>query len=242
MPSIDRLWLIRLAELVAVVLLSLYFPQIVSVAADALHVPLPTMPLLRRAYLYFVLTILVCLYLLARGEGLASIGLVTPKRWPVLIGRGLLLFVAILVFEIGVTPFTDPLIAHATGTSAKMGEVYFASVRGNFGLFAYLAVFGVFFGGLGEEILHRGFIMTRIAQLLGESRGAWIATVVLQAIPFAAGHAYQGPAGMFGVFVIAMIYAVGAIAWGRNLWPAIVAHAVFDTFGFYAIYSGIAHA
>jgi len=242
MPTIDRLWLIRLAELIAVVVLGLYFPKLVALAASALHIPLWDMPLLHRAYLYFVLTVLVCLYVLARGESLASIGLVPPKRWLVLIGRGLLVFVAILAFEIGVTPFLDPIIAHATGTSAKLGETYFASVRGNLGLFLNLVSFGVFFGGLGEEILHRGFIMTRIAQLLGESRGAWIATVVLQAIPFALGHAYQGPVGMFGVFVIAILYAIGASAWGRNLWPAIVAHALFDTFGFWALYSGIAHA
>ncbi|HEY0107745.1 MAG TPA: CPBP family glutamic-type intramembrane protease [Rhizomicrobium sp.] len=81
-----------------------------------------------------------------------------------------------------------------------------------------------------------------MAQLLGESRGAWIAAAVLQAIPFALGHAYQGPVGMFGVFFIAIVYAAGSLAWGRNLWPAIVADGVFDTFGLWAIYSGIAHA
>ncbi len=242
MPTIDRTWLIRLAELVAIVLLSQFIPNIVVAAADALHVPLPVMPLLRHTYLYFALVILICLYLWMRGESFASIGLVAPQRWLVLIGRGLLIFVAILVFEIGVTPFIDPLIARATGTGAHLGEIYFASVKGNLGLFLYLAFFGVFFGGFGEEILHRGFIMTRMAQLLGESRPAWIAAAVLQAIPFALGHAYQGPVGMFGVFVIAILYAVGATAWGRNLWPAIVAHAAFDTFGFWAIYSGIAHA
>jgi membrane protease YdiL (CAAX protease family) len=242
MPVFDRLWFIRLAELVAIVLLAQYFPTIVAAAADAVHLPLPVMPLLRRAYLFFALTILVCLYMKARGEEFSSIGLVAPRRLLVLIGRALLLFVAILIFEMGVTPFIDPIIAHATGTSAKMGEMYFASVKGNLGLFLYLSFFGVFFGGLGEEILHRGVTLTRMAQLLGEGRIAWIAAVVLQAVPFALGHAYQGPVGMFGVFVIAIVYGIGATAWGRNLWPAIFAHAMFDTFGFWALYAGIAHA
>lgn len=242
MPKIDRLWLIRLAELTVVVLLGLYFPDIVRMAATAVHIDLPMMPLLRTSYLYFVLTILICLYTIARGETLASLGLIAPRRWHVLIGRGLLLFVAILVFEIGVTPFLDPLIANATGTNAHMGEAYFATVKGDLRLFLYLAAVGWVFGGLGEEILHRGFILTRLFQLLGDGRVAWAAAVFLQAIPFALGHAYQGPVGMFGIFVIAIIYGVGAAAWGRNLWPAIIAHGVFDTFGFFAIYSGIAHA
>jgi hypothetical protein len=67
------------------------------------------------------------------------------------------------------------------------------------------------FGGLGEEMMYRGFVMTRIAQLLGESRGAWIAALFLQAIPFALGHAYQGPVGMTGVFFSAVITGAGLL-------------------------------
>lgn len=239
MPAIDRTWLIRLAELGAMVVLSFVFPDIVVWLAAQAGVTLPVMPLLRHAYLFFVLSALLYVYVLWRGEPMADFGAVAPRRLLVLIGRGLLLFVAIMIFEILITPFTDPLILKLTGAQPHQAEHYFAALQGNLGLLLYLIPLGWVFGGLGEEFLHRGLIMTRIAQVLGDGRGAWIASVALQSVVFCLGHIYQGPVGIFGTFVIGMIYAVGSIAWGRNLWPAIVAHAVFDTFGFWALYAGI---
>ena len=83
---------------------------------------------------------------------------------------------------------------------------------------------------------------SRFAQLLGESRLAWIAAVVLQALPFALGHAYQGPVGVVAIFFSGLITGTGSLVWGRNLWPVIIAHGLQDTVGFYALYAGLANA
>jgi membrane protease YdiL (CAAX protease family) len=241
MPVIDRTWFIRLAELAAVIVLTWFFSDAVVWLALQAGIALPVMPLLRHAYLFFLLTALLLAYFHWRGEPLAAFGFVAPRRLLVLLGRGLLLFVAILIFEIAITPFTDPIILKLTGAQPHQAERYFAPLHGNLGLLLYVIPVGWVFGGLGEELLNRGFIMTRMAQVFGDGRGAWILAVVVQAALFGAGHAYQGPVGIFGVFVIGIIYGIGATAWGRNLWPAIVAHALFDTFGFWALYAGIAH-
>ena len=231
-----------LAELAVVLLLNFTLVNATQWLTGLLHLPFPELILLRHAYMYFVLTIAVASWVVLRGESLADLGLVVPKRWLVLIGRALLLFVAIVVFEVIASAFIDPIIVRVTGTHANMGEQYFASLKGNFGLFLYILPFTWVFGGLGEELLFRGFVMTRIAQVLGDGRAAWIAAVVLQGFVFALGHGYQGPVGMFGAGMIGIIYAVGTVAWGRNLWPAIVAHGLFDSFAFFLMYTGIIHA
>jgi uncharacterized protein len=240
MPVIDRSWFIRLTELIVMAVLWFFFPQMVVWLATQAGIVLPVMPLLRHAYLTFVLSILLFVYFRWQGGPMAAFGVVAPKRPLVLIGRGFLLFIAILIFEIGITPFTDPIILKLTGAAPHQAERYFAAMQGNLGLLLYVIPLGWVFGGLGEELLNRGFIMTRMAQVFGDGRAAWVVAVVLQAALFGAGHAYQGPVGIFGVTVIGMIYAVGALAWGRNLWPAVIAHGLFDTFGFWALYAGIA--
>ena len=78
--------------------------------------------------------------------------------------------------------------------------------------------------------------------MLGETRVAWTAAIFLQAIPFALGHSYQGPVGVVAIYFGALIIGTSTVLWGRNLWPAIIAHGLQDTVGFLALYAGIAHA
>lgn len=241
MPAIDRR--LRLfVELAVVIALDRLINPLATAAASALHVPLPQMPLLEHAYLFALLSALVLAYVVWRREDLAAFGIVPPARPWVLIGRGLLVFAVVMAYEIGVTPILDPIVTKATGTSATLGAQHFAAVRGNLGLFLYLIPFTWIFGALGEEFLNRGFLLTRIAQLLGEGRAAWVAAAILQGIVFGLGHGYQGPVGMIGAGMIGIIYAAGTLVWGRNLWPAIVAHGVFDCFAFFMVYVGIIHA
>lgn len=230
-----------LAELAAVVLLDHYFPEIVVKGLAAVHVTLPEMPLLKHAYLFFLFALLLIAWLRWRGEALAEFGLKPPQSWWRAIGIGVAIFAAIVAFDVVVLPVLNPVVANLTHTSATLAEQHFAALKGNLPMLLYLAPVSWLFGGFGEEFVARGYVMTRIAQLLGEGRGAWIAALLLQAVPFALGHLYQGPVGMMGVYFAAVFYGL-AVLWGRNLWPAIIAHALLDTFGFSAMYSGIVHA
>jgi uncharacterized protein len=241
-PALDRRWFTRLAELAVVLLASYKFPDAVKWIAAQLHVTLPEMPLVHRAYLYLLLSGLVCLWLIWRGEGLDAIGLIRPRRLHILAARGVLLFVLIMLWDLVGRPFVDPLIAHATGTSATLAEQIFAPLKGNLHLLLIMLPVAWIFGGLGEEILHTGFILTRMAQLLGEGRVGWTIAIALQAVAFAFAHAYQGPVGMAGIFVVSLIYGAGSVVWGRNLWPSMIAHGLLDTVGFIALYAGVAHA
>ena len=241
MPSFDDRTLARVAELAIVLVLArLFTPAIVALAA-VLHITLPTMPVLRRTYLLFTFVVLVCVWTRLRGETLADFGLVVPRDWARYVGQGLVIFATAMLYDVVVRPLIDPWIAHATGTSATLAEQQFSALKGHLGLLLYMLPFVWLFAAFGEEVLYRGFVLTRIAQVLGQGRTAWGAAIVLQALPFALAHAYQGPVGMAGVFVAAVITGAGTVLWGRSLWPAMLAHGLQDTVGLYALYAGLVH-
>lgn len=75
----------------------------------------------------------------------------------------------------------------------------------------------------GEELLARGFILDRIAKVVGSSGiSATISAVVLQAVLFGAFHAHQGTGGMLVTAVAGLIMGVTWLGSGRNLWDSIV--------------------
>ena len=62
--------------------------------------------------------------------------------------------------------------------------------------------------------------------MLGEITGSF--PLLLYTLPFV---------WLFTAFG-ALIMGAGTLIWGRNLWPAIVAHGLTDTLGFTLIYFG----
>jgi membrane protease YdiL (CAAX protease family) len=58
--------------------------------------------------------------------------------------------------------------------------------------------------------------------------------VLVSAILFSAGHAYQGKLGLVQTSVVGVV--LGALAvWRGSIWSCIVAHVAIDTFGLFAI-------
>jgi len=84
-------------------------------------------------------------------------------------------------------------------------------------------LFGVF-TGFFEELLFRGLFLTRFNALVRNRALA----VILAALLFGLVHVYQGPMGMVQTAAIGVI--LGAVATlARSLWPAIIAHAAFNS-------------
>jgi hypothetical protein len=82
--------------------------------------------------------------------------------------------------------------------------------------------------GFGEETFFRGYLFERLGKLLGHSRAAKIATVLLTSAGFASLHYFdQGFAGVeqatFTGLVFGTIFAIS----GR-IWMLMCAHAAFD--------------
>ncbi len=78
--------------------------------------------------------------------------------------------------------------------------------------------------GWYEEVLFRGFLMTRLRRLTG----SWTLGVALSATIFTLPHMYdQTPVMMVVVGSLALIFSLTTI-WRRSIIPAIVGHALFD--------------
>lgn len=91
--------------------------------------------------------------------------------------------------------------------------------------------------GFGEEIIWRGFFMKQIARLFGEQKSSsWVIGLVLSSIGFGLVHFHQGPGGMLGVGILALVYGIFYLASGRNLWVTIIAHGLTDTTTFIVLY------
>lgn len=83
----------------------------------------------------------------------------------------------------------------------------------------------MFFVGVYEEIMARGFLLTRCRTALG---GLW-GPILLSSFLFGLGHLYQGWIGVAQTTLFGIVLAALTVRWG-TLWPAIFAHAILNTF------------
>jgi hypothetical protein len=80
--------------------------------------------------------------------------------------------------------------------------------------------------------------MNRGADALGGAPLAFWIAAVASAVLFGYGHYYKGPAGMVDSGVAGLILAAAYLLSGRNLWTAVLAHGLIDTFGIVVLYLG----
>ncbi len=82
-----------------------------------------------------------------------------------------------------------------------------------------------FTAGFCEEVMFRGYLMTRL-RLLGKFTN-WVIPVGLSAVVFGVCHAYQGTAGLIVLSVYGLMFALLYIRTG-TIWPCIIAHFFQD--------------
>ncbi len=160
-----------------------------------------------------------------RGERLVDIGLKRQASWmrTFMIGIG---FAAIV--------FIAMYLSEKAGFRRDLSK--FKDVQGNL----ELTLFGVFYAFIGagfyEEFMFRGFLMQGVAMLFGASRGAWIVACIIQGVLFGAAHAYQNPLGIVITGTLGVLMGLLVLASGRNLWPVIIGHGLFDASRFVLFY------
>ena len=157
----------------------------------------------------------------------ADLGFRRPRSWPRTIVLGALAGILLkLLLKAGVMPLL--------GAPAINAAYHF--VVGNTPALIRLIIVSVIAGGIGEEILYRGFLFERLGRLLGHSVAATIAIVLLTTALFASIHLpEQGPYGavqaLFTGLTFGTIFAIT-----RSLWLPIVMHAAYDVAAVVLIY------
>lgn len=181
---------------------------------------------------YFLLIGWLSLWL--RRVGWRGIGLRAPSDWRRVILLGIVIGAVYQAFSI---LLLVPFLHRVTNTPLDLSQ--FASLPGSIpNLLLWLAISWIFAATL-EELVYRGYVFSRITDLLGSSRWGLTAGVFLSAAFFGLAHLYQGVSGVLETFVFGAVLSGLYLYSGRNLWLPIIAHGVNNTFGFLLIFFGL---
>ena len=173
------------------------------------------------------------LMLWLRGIGWRDLGLRRPASWPWTLVMGVAIGSAYQYLSLYVV---EPLIARLTGNLPDVSQ--FAPLIGNkFFLFISIVISWTL-AAFGEELAFRGYLMNRIADLVGSSPRGWAISVTLVSALFGIVHLYQGASGMIAITLTGLLLGGLYLATGRNLWLPIIVHGVNDTLGFLLIFLG----
>jgi len=173
--------------------------------------------------------IVVWLGLWLRGESWKSLGLTFRFHgWkPVLSAfwKSLVVFVAAaFAFFLG-----SAIMINITGIpqGAEMGSYEY--LRGNLPMLL-LTLMGVYVvSSFGEEVIYRGFLITRLETLGGGGKWALRIAVIVSAIIFGLIHFDWGIVGVVQTGFMGLALGISYLVVRRRLWILVLAHAYLDT-------------
>jgi membrane protease YdiL (CAAX protease family) len=173
------------------------------------------------------------LSMLLRGQRWRDIGLSVPSEWRRLLSIGVAAGIAMELLELFAT---QPLLVATTGKYPDLSG--FHHLIGNVPLLLLTVGASWVLAGFGEELVWRGYILNRVADLLGRSRLGWSISIGIVSVVFGLAHSYQDWTGIIENSIDGALLALLYIACGRNLIAPIVAHGVTDTVDSLIIFSG----
>lgn len=190
-------------------------------AAAAEHEPIPAgwlVPMLGLRGLGSILLVAGILYYRrqsARSVGLSRGGV--PMECVIGIGACLAAYVSIFtVSAIIANIFPESVDQMQENARRLIGIVPRLSLWGFLGVAVIIGVY--------EELVFRGFLMTRLRR----ATRSWTAAVLISTAVFTALHAMdQTPVALVWITILSLIFSLVTI-WRRSIVPAIVAHTLFD--------------
>jgi membrane protease YdiL (CAAX protease family) len=173
------------------------------------------------------------LSMLLRGQRWRDIGLSVPSEWRRLLLIGVAAGIAMELLELFAT---QPLLVALTGKYPDLSG--FHNLIGNVPLLLLMVGASWIVAGFGEELVWRGYILNRVADLLGRNRLGWTISIGIMSVVFGLAHSYQDWTGIIENSIDGALLALLYIACGRNLIAPIAAHGVTDTVDSLVIFSG----
>ena len=176
-----------------------------------------------------VMLIMVWLGLRLRGQEPCHIGLSMHfAGWKAIVwdfAKSLL----VLVMAMAGFIFGSIIMMNLTGLPQQADVSGYDFLRGNLALFLASLVSIYFFSSFGEEVVYRGFLVTRLEELFGGNRKALAWAVLVSSLLFGLAHFGWGVAGMVQTTFMGLALAISFIIFKRNLWVLVAAHAYMDS-------------
>ena len=170
--------------------------------------------------------------------GLAALSLLVRRRGPSTLGfhrvsRPWRLVAHMGAFAVGWTLFNVavliPATNHLSGTRQDVSA--FADLEGNLGLLAAYLTASWVLAAFCEELAFRGYLLTRLTDVLGHGRLQQVAAVLGSSLLFGLLHTEQGVVGVVAAALAGAVFCVLRYRY-RTLWAPILAHGFDDTIGF----------
>jgi CAAX protease family protein len=179
------------------------------------------------------LLVLAWISLRVRGIGWKAIGLSRDRGWGKTLALGAGCGLLLEAFELFIS---QPLLIRITGEKPDLHD--FAVLTGN--LKYTLIVIGLAWtlAAFGEEMVYRGYVMNRVADLGRRTRGAWIVSLIAVNVAFGLAHTYQGITGVIENCLDGAILGWMYLGTKRNLSVPIIAHGLADTVDVLLIFLG----
>ena len=172
----------------------------------------------------FVILGLMVLSLLIRREGLSTMGFHRVAR-PWAFTGTMLAFAGWSLVNIGLL---KPIVNHVTGAQQDMGQ--FLALKGNLTMLITWVALSWTVAAVGEELAFRGFVQTRMTELVGTTGVRLVIAVVLTSILMGLLHTEYGFVGVLASAVDSVFYSVLRYRY-KTLWASILAHGFIDTIG-----------
>jgi uncharacterized protein len=168
-----------------------------------------------------------------RDGGWKTAGLEAPKSWWKTVAIAL---AAAAALQLGSEFAISPLASHIWPEPQHVSHVI-GSARGWIHALTTLLIIWTF-AAFGEELAYRGYLLTRGMDIFGRSNSASLAAMVLVAVLFGFGHYYKGFAGVLDSTYSGLVLGCAYLLSRRNLWAAILAHGISDTFALCVVFMG----
>jgi hypothetical protein len=173
-----------------------------------------------------VLVAMAGVSLVARRRPPRTLGFHRPDRPWRLLGQMLLFAAAWSVLNVALL---IPVTNHVSGQRQDVSA--FTDLQGNLGLLGVYVALSWVVAALCEETAFRGYLLTRLTEVVGSGPAGVTAAVLVSSMLFGFLHTEQGlvgatVSGVAGAVLTALRYRF------RTLWAPILAHGFDDTIGF----------
>jgi membrane protease YdiL (CAAX protease family) len=162
-----------------------------------------------------------------------DVGLKRFRNWKTTIALGIVAGILLESFELFVS---QPLLVKFLHKQPDL-EV-FQQLNGNLQITLLFIALAWTLAAFGEEMVYRGYLMNRVADLLNRTRAAWVISLIVVHLGFGLAHAYQGWTGIIDEGLMGLLLGIIYLRTGRNLSVPIIAHGIGDTIDFLLIFLG----
>ncbi len=162
----------------------------------------------------------VAIYVTYRsGQPLSSIGL---RRVNMVREAGTAVLAVLIIYAALITSAIAVAVLSGASTETMTGPTReITSLLGTPSIWTMIGIAAT--AGIFEEIVFRGFILTRLRVLAG----GWPTAILIGSVLFAVPHVWQGVWAMVLVLPVSIILSV-VFVWRRSLVPVIFAHFLFN--------------